>query len=102
MAKMESAAEAEAKQILVCFGENRRALTLLPSSNTSEREAVLELCRQEFRQQLPADLDSYALTLQMKSEDWGGIYVDYIDPDVVNKSIFQLIAVRHAVSIQFY
>ena len=59
------------KQVLVCYGESRRVLTLVPSTNTCEREALIVLCRRKFSGQLPAGT---TLTLQVKSEDWRTLF----------------------------
>ena len=86
------------KAVLVCFGDNRRVFTIPPSSErtVSERESLLALCRSEFRELMPAD--TCTLTLQVKDEDWGGIYVDYTESHVEDRSKFQLVAVPQVVS----
>jgi len=91
---------AAAKQVLVCYGESRRVLTLDSSADASESEALLALCRQEFRSQLPDDRGgAYTLTLQVKSEDWGGLFIDFVEQAVADRAVFKLIAVPRSVSV---
>ena len=74
-------------------------LTVNPSADASESEALLALCRHEFRNQLPEDQEAYTLTLQVKSEDWGGLFIDFVGQAVVDRAVFKLIAVPRAVSV---
>ena len=88
------------KQVLVCYGEHRRVISLDTSMDAclSEREALLVLCCREFSELIP---DGVTLTLQVKSEDWRGLYIDYVESTVPNKSIFQLV-VSQTVSMAWF
>lgn len=68
-------------------------------TDASERETLLALCHREFRSQLPEDRGAYTLTLQVKSEDWRGLFIDFVEQGVVHKAVFKLIAVPRAVSV---
>lgn len=87
------------KAVLVCFGDNRRVFTISSTlqGTLSERESLLALCRFEFRDLMPAD--TCTLTLQVKDEDWGGMYIDYTKSHVDDRSTFQLVAVPRVVSL---
>ena len=71
----------------------------VPHSTASERDFVLSACRAEFRELMLNDLGCYTLTLQVKDEQWGGVYLDYKAQSVVNRVIFKLIAVPRMVSL---
>ena len=73
----------------------------VPRSYTasSERDFVLSACRAEFREHLPKDLEFYTLTLQVKDDQWGGMYLDYKAQSVVDRAVFKLVAVPRMVSL---
>jgi len=39
------------------------------------------------------------LTLQVKSEDWGGLFIDFVEQAVADRAVFKLIAVPRSVSV---
>ena len=87
---MDAESESDCKSVLVFFGESRRVIDV-PRSYTasSERDFVLSACRAEFREHLPKDLEFYTLTLQVKDDQWGGMYLDYKAHSVVGQGRLQ-------------
>ncbi len=81
------------KQVLVNFGEHRRVLKIPVGSSSaeSEREALLSRIRNEFGHHIP---EGASITLQIKDEDWGGVFVDYLEDCVADKSVFNLVIER--------
>jgi len=61
------------------------------SAVRTEREALLESIRRVFQEKInPYD----KLTLQVKSEEWGGVFVDFFNDAVPDKSVFKVILER--------
>ena len=72
------------KSVLVCVGERKRPVTL--ANDSSVNELKLAIVR-EYQNILPRSSSSTdqsvadRLVLQIKSEDWGGVFVDLKDED---------------------
>ena len=101
--EMESA---EQKTVLVSFGDSRRVITVPvpPSADTtlSEHDFVLNVCIAEFRDFLPEDLNAYTLSLQVKDEEWGGVFVDYKQQSVIDRAVFKLQTIPRMVRVCVY
>ena len=81
--------EPAGKSVLMSFRENRRVLTLPPSSQStvSELDLLLALCHSEVGSLMPAKPDACMVTLQVKDKAWGGIFVDYTKPFVDDRAV---------------
>ena len=83
----------ERKRVLVQFGDNCRCIVVPTTSETtqSERKLLEEEIRNVFSDLLaPRD----KIYLQVKDEEWGGIFVDFFEDDVVHKSVFKMVAIK--------
>lgn len=101
---MESEMEtAGTKAVLISFGESRRVinvpLTDSAQSTVSEHDFLLNAFLSEFRDLLPDDVSAYTLTLQVKDETWGGVFVDYKHESVMDKAVSKLVAIPRMVSV---
>ena len=83
------------KSVLVCVGERKRPVTL--ANDSSVNELKLAIVR-EYQNILPRSSSSTdqsvadRLVLQIKSEDWGGIFVDLKDEDdYPDKSVLRVV-----------
>jgi len=76
---------AQDKRVLVSCGGSTRSLTVRGGDRCTERQALLLQVREMFR--VPG---SSAVILQVKDEEWGGEFVDYVQDDIPDKSVFQL------------
>ena len=81
----ESSTSARYKNVLVCFKENKRPISFLPNDDVNEeRQSFFEAFKVAYRDIFkdsticPSDMQ-----IQMKSEDWGGEFVDINDETVI-------------------
>lgn len=68
----------------------------------SEREVLLAACPLVFCNLLPEHPATCTLRLQIRDNEWGGIFEDYIKLYVENRSLLQLFAVPCSVGMQVY
>ena len=81
------------ERVLVQFGNNCHCIVVLTTSETtqSERKLLEEEIRNMFSDLLaPRD----KIYLQVKDEEWGGIFVDFLEDDVVHKCVFRMMAIK--------
>lgn len=79
------------KHALVQFGDNCHCIDVPSVSGTqTEREVFVERIREVYSDLLPRG--KYIIFLQKKAEDWGGVFVDYFDSPVPDRSVFKMIA----------
>ena len=79
-------AEVRTKTILVDFGERRKPITFSSSIERSLKEGIAAA----FGFQQPAR----ELIIQLKSEDWGGMWIDVDDPETIpDRSVVKAIQV---------
>ena len=83
------------KSVLVCFGERKRPVTL--TNNSSVNDIKLAIVN-EYQDVLPRSTSSTdqsvadRLVLQIKSEDWDGVFVDLKDDaDVPDRSVLRVV-----------
>ena len=88
----------ENKRILVEIGSNRRPVVFKPKSGrelVELKQAVVESFQDVLN---TADLND--LLVQVKSEEWGGEFVDVLDSDSIpDKSIIKIRAITAEVSL---
>ena len=83
------------KTLLICFGERKRPITLPVEASVSD----LKLCIvEEYRDVLPQGSSSTdeaiaeSLILQVKAENWDGVFVDVKSgDDIVDKSVLRIV-----------
>lgn len=82
----------EQKHALMQFGNNCLCIDVpsASSSRQSEREVFVERIREVYSDLLPSG--NYTIFLQRKAEDWGGVFIDYFDDTVPDRSVFKMIA----------
>ena len=85
------------KQVLVQLGSHNRVVAVQDSVSGSllEREALISSTRITFSDKIEGD---DTITLQLKDEDWGGVFVDYYQDKVPDKSMFRVIVEKPQVS----
>ena len=97
--------ETATKSILVCFGERKRAVTLARDSSVFELKlAIVREYSDVLARSSTSTDESVAerLILQVKSEEWEGLFVDLKDGNVPDKSVLRIVEDRsHKVSVAF-
>ena len=78
------------KRVLVQVGSNNRVVAIdrTSSDDLTEREALIWSIRIEYGDKI-ASQDN--ITLQLKDEDWGGIFFDFFQDSVPDRSIFKAV-----------
>ena len=71
---MASRGDQPKKTVLVQCGEFNRVISFEPSDECTERDAFIVEVRRAFNERIGTEDQ---LMLQMKHEEWGGIFVDY-------------------------
>ena len=83
----------ERKRVLVQFGDNCRCIVVPTTSETTQLEKKLleeKICNMFSDLLAPRD----KIYLQVKDEEWGGIFADVFENDVVHKSVFKMVAIK--------
>jgi predicted membrane GTPase involved in stress response len=92
MAEVQVDVEGESTgRILVCLGERRREVAYIPNKDPKkERCSLVAAIRTTFRD---VGFETVGeVVLQMKSEDWGGEFVDLgVEDRVVHKSVINIV-----------
>ena len=78
-----------AKTVLVSLEERNRPVTF-----SGAKENLLEEIRVVFKDQLASEEDVY---LQIKDESWGGIFVDFLNQEIPDRSILKATRIIPAV-----
>ena len=83
------------KSVLVCFGERKRPVTLPNDSSVNDLKLAIV---NEYQDVLPRSSSSTdqsvadRLVLQIKSEDWDGVFVDLKDAaEVPDRSVLRVV-----------
>ena len=81
---------ASQKKVLVQFGDHNRSVHVPSASQSSksERELLIERVRDIYCDFLPPNCTIF---LQVEDEEWGGVFVDYFEGTVPDKSIFRMV-----------
>lgn len=76
-----------AKNVLVQLGEFSRIIQLVSTAlgSSSEKDMLFEKIRGVYSDRIQAD---DRLTLQRKDDSWGGVFVDFIDEVIEDRSVF--------------
>ncbi len=72
------------KSVLVQLGNNRRVVTFTVDPSSSQKVAATNAIRDAFSDVLQPDQEFF---LQVKSEEWGGVFVDLLDEEIKDKSV---------------
>ena len=84
---------ASQKRVLLQFGDHNRCIDV-PSatqSSKSEQELLIERVRDVYSDLLPSNCTIF---LQVKDEEWEGVFVDYFEGTVPDKSIFRIVTAK--------
>lgn len=78
------------KRVLVRFGENCKSVVPIPCENSSstERDLLEESVAKEFRDLIS---ENDRICLQLKDEEWDGMFVDFREDVVPDRSIFRIV-----------
>ncbi len=87
---------AREKRVLVLYGGSKRVLTLSPRSagDPTEREAVVRQAKQMFH--LPPGA---RVVLQLRDEEWGGEFVDYVREEIQDKAVYRLALLQEPIAM---
>ncbi len=87
---------AHEKRVLVSYGGNKRVLTLSPRSpgDPTEREALVRQAKQMFH--LPPGA---RVVLQLKDEEWGGEFIDYVHEQIPDKAVYRLALLQEPIAM---
>ena len=78
------------KTVLACFGERKREVTF--SSDAEELQPLLAAVKAAYNDVIKVNGE---LIMQLKSEDWGGEFVDlHKGSTIPNRSVVKVIAVN--------
>ena len=83
---------AEPKRVLLQFGDNSRCAEVPSASSLqSERELLIERIQEVYSDLLPPNCNIF---LQLKDEQWGGVFVDYFESTIPDRSIFKIVTAK--------
>ena len=88
-----------AKNVLVQLGEFSRIIQLVSTAlgSSSEKDMLFEKIRGVYSDRIQAD---DRLTLQRKDDSWGGVFVDFFDEVIEDRSVFRVV-VEKSVKVSF-
>ena len=80
----------ELKQVLVCFGERKRAVEFSSGATVeAEKDSLLSAIREEYKDVLEPES---VIALQQKSEVWDGEFIDVGDAaSITDRSVVKII-----------
>jgi hypothetical protein len=86
------------KTVLVSLGDNTRVVSFTADSSAGDSEALTESVKSTFQDVLPGQ----SFFLQIKSEDWGGVFLDLLPEDrIPDKSVIKAVLVKPATEVCF-
>ena len=86
------------KTVLVQFlSFSRKVEFEVPSEmdKKTEREVLVAEIKASYKERIT---NEDKVTLQIKDEDWGGLFVDFFSENVPDKSVFKIIVEKNQVS----
>lgn len=89
------------KSVLVRLEEFNRVVEFehYPDSKETERDCLLTAVRAAFSERIDPD---HRLTLQVKDDDWGGVFVDCVGDEVPDRAIMKVLLEKRKVCIYMY
>ena len=76
------------KTVLVSVGENRRIVSFTSNSSCSDAEVLSKAIKERFADILSSEQQFF---IQVKNEEWGGLFLDVLDQQIVDKSIINVL-----------
>lgn len=88
-----------AKNVLVQLGDFSRIIQLVSTAlgSSSKKDVLFEKIRGVYSDRIQAD---DRLTLQRKDDSWGGVFVDFFDEVIEDRSVFRVV-VEKSVKVSF-
>lgn len=80
--------ETPTKTVLVNMGENTRVVVFATSSDVNDAEALAVAIKTTFADIL---LPNQTFFVQIKSEEWAGVFVDLLEREIPDKSVVKAI-----------
>ncbi len=80
--------EEKTKVMLVNMGDNKRIVPFLASSRGDDAEALSVAIQATFSDVL---LPGQTFFLQLKSEEWGGAFIDLLQGEIPDKSVIKAV-----------
>ena len=80
--------ETPTKTVLVNMGENTWVVTFATSSDVNDAEALAVAIKTTFADIL---LPNQTFFVQIKSEEWAGVFVDLLEREIPDKSVVKAI-----------
>ena len=86
------------KKVVVQLGGYNRVVHVDCTNETSEREALLKRVREAFCDRINIAADD-CVTLQIKDDEWQGMYIDFFANDVPDRAVLKVIVERPEVCL---
>ena len=84
------------KTVLTKLASFNRVIHLPAAEKTAnEGELLIELIRKAYTERIGCD---NVVTLQLKDEQWGGVFVDFFDDVVPDRAVFKVIVEKSEVA----
>ena len=80
--------DATIKKVLVNVGENRRIVSFSSMPASTDAEALSKAVKETFCDVLKSDQQFF---IQVKNEDWGRIFLDVLDQEIVDKAVINVL-----------
>ena len=87
------------KTVLVSLGDNTRVVSFNSPTPTASQSALTEAVKTTFKDVL---LPGRSFFFQLKSEDWGGVFLDLLPEDEIpDKSVMRAVLSKPATEVCF-
>ena len=84
------------KSVVVQLNNFNRVISFSPETGVSERLLLLEAIREGFKERVG---EGDRLTLQVKSEEWDGMYIDFFGETIEDRMKLRLVVEKPEVSL---
>lgn len=84
------------KSVVVQLNNFNRVISFSPETGGSERLLLLEAIREGFKERVG---EGDRLTLQVKSEEWDGMYIDFFGETIEDRMKLRLVVEKPEVSL---
>lgn len=78
------------KHVLVCLGERRREVVFNSNGNIAEEKKSLLIALREAYNDVSQLHEDAEIVLQVKSEAWGGEFIDIKEEMIMDKSVIKV------------
>lgn len=90
------------KVVLACFGDHKRELNFSEASSAQEIKSLKWAFLAAFRDVIASDVEEKNLVVQLKSEIWGGEFLDITDDQSIpNHSVVKVSLTSPSASVSY-